>query len=122
MYLIPQLLRDYRLVSILDNNPILLRSIDIILFTDGFNSLFTEYNMSEINHIVQQNPHGHGMPVIRLLPIITLVIIRIVLIEIGVGIQNALTAHRLGNPVVTISLASQFKNISYYLCGRFIND
>ena len=63
-----------------------------------------------------------GVPVKGLAPVITLIVIRIVLVEVGLRIENSLFPQDLCHPHIADAISEHTKDVPHHIRCRWVND
>ena len=122
MCAVPELLRDDGLVTVFHDDPILSRTLDLLLAFHRLAFLFSVDQLSEIDLVFKYHSDRRNVPVEFLAPVVTFVIIRVVEIEIRYRCQHLFLAEYLCSLIIADSLRRHSEYPSDRFCGRLVDD
>ena len=76
-------------MGVLGDDPLLLRRLHPAFIKEALSLAAAEDYLAQIDRVIQNNPNGGGVPVVRLAPVVAVfVVVWVVLIEVCLGIQH----------------------------------
>ncbi|MPM52982.1 hypothetical protein SDC9_99746 [bioreactor metagenome] len=110
-------------MGVLGDHPFLLRGRDSRFIKKALGFCPSKYRLTQINAVIEDRADGGGMPVKRLSPVITvLVVIRIVLIKIRLRVQNTALPQDFCHSHIADAIGKHLEDLTHNVCGRRIND
>ena len=119
---VPQLPADQRLVGVLDDDPFFLRGGDAGLIEEALELGASEYELPQVDRVVEDGPDGGGVPVVGLAPVFALEIIGIVLVEVCLRIEEAPLSENLGHPHIAHTVSEHLEDVPHHIGGGWIYD
>ena len=117
---VPQLLRDYRLMTVLNDYPVLSRNFHFFLTLHRLAPLLPVDKLAEVDLIFKYHSDRSNVPVELLSPVIRLEVIRIMEIEVGDRSENFFRAEDFCGLIVAYPLCRHSEYPSYCLRSRVI--
>lgn len=103
MHCVPQLLCDQRLVRIVHYDPLGLVRFHTPFVEEALCLAAAENHLSQIHWVLEDGADGAGVPVKGLAPVVALIVIRIVLVEVGLRVENSLFPQDLCHPHIFLT-------------------
>ena len=120
---VPELLAHQGLVCVLHHDPVRFLGGHPALIEEALCLGFPKGQLPQIDRVVQDGPHRGGVPVKRLAPVVAvLVVVRIVLVEVSLWIEDIPLPEDLGHPYISYPIRKHSKNLLHHLCGFRVHD
>ena len=123
MHRVPQHLRDERLMGAGHNDPLFLRRRDAGFIKEALGFCPAKHRLAQVDVVVQNSPDGGGVPVEGLTPVVTVfVVVRIVLVEIGLGIEYAALPQNLRHAHIPDAVREHLEDVPHHIGGGRIDQ
>ena len=122
MHCVPQLLCDQRLVRVVHYDPLGLVRFHTPFVEEALCLAAAENHLSQIHRVLEDGADGAGVPVKGLAPVVALIVIRIILVEVGLRIENSLFPQDLCHPHIADAVSEHTENVPHHIRCRWVND
>lgn len=119
---VPQLLGDQRLVGALGDDPFLLRGWDAGLIEEALELGAAKHDLPQVDPVVEDGLNGGGVPVVGLAPVFALEVVGVVLVEVGLWIEDASLPEDLGHPYIAYAVGEHLEDVPHHVGGGRVYD